>query len=159
MATTKPRITVTLTERQHAVLKSISDSSGQPMSQFISEILEPSMPTLERMAAAFQKISAARHIQRERFVESLDQAQTALEPIVQQALGQFDLFMAQVEQAAVAAPTDRAGDATGGGAAASPPPSTNRGDTPPAKKKGKQPQAARGKVSQAKRPQRARATP
>lgn len=159
MATTKPRITITLTERQHAVLKSISDSSGQPMSKFISEILEPSMPTLERMAAAFQKISAARHIQRERFIESLDQAQTAMEPIVQQAIGQFDLFMAQVEQAAEAVPTDRKRSGAGGGAAASPPPSTNRGDTPPAKKKGKQPQAARGKVSQAKRPQRARATP
>ena len=43
MATTKPRITVTLTERQHEVLRTISDCGGQPMSRFISELLELSL--------------------------------------------------------------------------------------------------------------------
>lgn len=157
MATTKPRITVTLSQHQHAVLRSISESSGQPMSQFISEILDASLPTLERMAVAFERIASIRTEQRERFAGALEQAQTALEPIAQALSGQFDLFMAQVEEAAAAAPVGTR-SATDGGAAASPP-STNRGDTPPAKKKGKQPQAAPRKVSQAKRPQRARVAP
>ena len=132
MATTKPRITVTLTPRQHEVLKVISDCGGQPMSTFISEMLELSLPTLERMASAFQKIKAAQDIQRKKIVAELDEAQAAIEPIVQATVGQFDLFMAKVEQAAgVAAATDGVRGAAGGADTpeAAPAPATNRGAT------------------------------
>ena len=55
MATSKPRITITLNHRQYEVLKAISDCSNQPMSAFISELLEESLPVLERMAESFRK--------------------------------------------------------------------------------------------------------
>lgn len=130
MATTKPRITITLTKRQHEVLRSISDTSGKPMSAFLSELIEGSMPTLERMAVAFQKIHAAQQIERKRFVAVLDETQAALEPIVQQVVGQFDLFMSKVEARA-----DGVLDATVGAPARRPTsaksPLTNRGATPP----------------------------
>ena len=81
MATTKPRITVTLTQRQHDVLRVISDCGGQPMSAFISDMLEQALPVLERMAESFRKIKAAQDEQKKRIVEELDQAQAEVEPV------------------------------------------------------------------------------
>ena len=98
MATQKPRITVTLTQRQHDVLRSISESSGQPMSAFLSEMLEVSMPTIERMAVTFQKIKQAQSVERDKYLQSMDETQTVLEGIAQQAMGQFDLFLAAVTE-------------------------------------------------------------
>lgn len=71
MATSKPRITVTLTKRQHDVLKVISECGGNSMSAFIQEMLELSLPTLERMAATFQKLKASQDIERARVVAKM----------------------------------------------------------------------------------------
>jgi hypothetical protein len=134
MATQKPRITVTLTTRQHEVLRSISESSGQPMSAFLSEMLEVSMPTLERMAVTFHKLKQAQSIERERYLQTMDETQTVLEGIAQQAVGQFDLFMAAVADSAVPppapVPAQRARAREGVGASAKAP-ATNRGATAP----------------------------
>ena len=133
MATTKPRITVTLTQRQHDVLRVISDCGGQPMSAFISDMLEQALPVLERMAESFRKIKAAQDEQKKRIVEELDQAQAEVEPVLEQVLGQFDLFLGRIEQAA----EGMGGRGSCGAAAPAPLPSagaasppTNRGDTP-----------------------------
>lgn len=128
MATNKPRITITLTERQHGVLRSISETSGKSMSSFLSELVEETMPTLERIAVAFQRIHQARQSERDRFLSTLEDTQVALEPIVQQVVGQFDMFMAQVEKSAGVGTGARA---PGRRPAAAPSPLTNRGDTPP----------------------------
>ena len=129
MATTKPRITVTLTQRQHDVLRVISDCGGQPMSAFISDMLEQALPVLERMAESFRKIKAAQDEQKKRIVEELEQAQAEVEPVLEQVLGQFDLFMAKIEQAAGAAPAGSEATPAAAPAAASTP-ATNRGVTP-----------------------------
>lgn len=132
MATTKPRITVTLTERQHEVLRTISDCGGQPMSRFISELLELSLPSLERMAATFQKIKRVHDSQRNSIIEAIDDAQTALEPIALDAIGQLDLFLAKMESACDATETDALSIERAGsdGALARSTPATNRGVTP-----------------------------
>lgn len=130
MATTKPRITITLSAHQYDVFKSISDNSGQPMSTFITELLELSMPTVERMAETFRKIKLAQDDQRKRMLAELDVAQSAVEPVVAQVVGQFDLFMSRVEAAAGVESSAERNDA------ATPPladpltPVTNRGVTP-----------------------------
>ncbi len=129
MATTKPRITVTLTQRQHDVLRVISDCGGQPMSAFISDMLEQALPVLERMAESFRKIKAAQDEQKKRIVEELDQAQAEVEPVLEQVLGHFDLFMAKIEHAAGAAETSARADGIGAPTAPSTP-ATNRGVTP-----------------------------
>lgn len=130
MATTKPRITVTLTQRQYDVLRVISDCGGQSMSAFISDMLEQALPVLERMAESFRKIKAAQDEQKKRIVEELDQAQAEVEPVLEQVLGQFDLFMTKIEQAAGAAATDALERTGAAAAAAHSTPVTNRGVTP-----------------------------
>lgn len=129
MATTKPRITVTLTKRQHEVLRSISENSNQPMSTFISEMLEAALPTLERMAVTFQRVKEAQQAERTRFLDSMDRAQAAIEPVVLNAVGQFDLFLASIEEAAGAS-GDGERSAAPEASAALVAPATNRGATP-----------------------------
>lgn len=131
MATTKPRITVTLTQRQHDVLKAISEYGGQSMSAFVSEILEQSLPVLERMAESFRKIKAAQDEQKKRIATELDQAQSAVEPMLDQVIGQFDLFMARIEEAAGADDVGKHSAAAAAPAAVLTP-ATNRGVTPKA---------------------------
>ena len=69
----------------------------QPMSAFIVELLESAFPTIERMAVTFQKVKSAQVAERSRFLESLDRAQAAVEPVVMDAVDQFDLFLTRVE--------------------------------------------------------------
>lgn len=129
MATTKPRITITLTHRQHEVLRAISENSGQSMSTFVTEIVELSLPTLERMAETFRKIKSAQDEQKKRIADELEQAQAAVEPVLDQVMGQFDLFLSRVEEAVgVGAPDarERAAAPTPTAALA---PDTNRGAT------------------------------
>jgi hypothetical protein len=73
------------------------------MSTFISGILDVSMPTLERMAIAFHKIKQVQDSQRQKIASELDAVQDAIEPVVQDVVGQFDMFMAQIERSADAA--------------------------------------------------------
>lgn len=134
MATLKPRITVTLTKRQYDVVRAISEFGGQPMSAFISELLEQSLPVLERMAESFRKIKAAKDEHKKRIVEELDQAQAEVEPVLDQVLGQFDLFMKKVEQAAGVGATDARLRAVAPAPAVPLTPVTNRGVTPTPKK-------------------------
>lgn len=133
MATKKSRITITLNDKSYAVLKAISECSSQPMSTFVSEMLDSARPTLERMAATFQKIKVARDSERAKFLESVDEAQAALEPIVMETLGQFDLFLTNIDEA-VEGRGVRSACAAGALAAlpsaAATAPHTNRGDTP-----------------------------
>ena len=130
MATSKPRITITLNHRQYEVLKAISDCSNQPMSAFISELLEESLPVLERMAESFRKIKAAQAEQKKRIADELEQAQAGVEPILEQVLGQFDLFMSRVETAAGAGGEGMRKRPPAPASAADRTPVTNRGVTP-----------------------------
>lgn len=136
MATNKPRITITLTKRQHEVITAISDASGQSMSSILGEIVEVTMPTFERMAATLQKIKSVRQLEQSRLADAMENAQAALEPIAMAAVGQFDLFLANVESAAgMAATPARAGGA--GLPESTSAPATNRGATPSGEKAGK----------------------
>jgi predicted DNA-binding protein len=94
MATTKPRITITLEPRVYELLRSISENSHQPMSAFVGELLSESIPVLERMAVTFQQIVQVKDQQLQQIASAADDAQRSLEPVLQQVLGQYDIFMA-----------------------------------------------------------------
>ena len=134
MPTTKPRITITLTERQHAVLRSLSASSGQSMSAYVVEFLEMALPTLERMAVAMQAISKSKAAQIGQIRDQLDQAQAVFEPLAALAVAQSDLFWGRIEGAAQTGTTTEPATAPGPAAKRAPSPPTNRGVTPTPRK-------------------------
>lgn len=151
MATAKPRITVTLTQHQYDVLRVISDCGGQSMSAFIGDLMQQALPVLERMAESMRKIKAAHDEQKKRIAQELDQAQLEAEPVLQQVLGQFDLFMTRVEQAAEAGLPGAPRRAGGPASAAPSTPGTNRGVTPPPVESRKRPRRkASGAISSVK---------
>lgn len=125
MPTIKPRITITLTERQHAVLRSLSKSSGQSMSAYVVEFLELALPTLERMAATMQALAQSRDSDMHRVREQLDEAHRVFEPMAMAAVAQADMFLGKIEHAAGCD-----GGTTAGAAAGASIPRTNRGVTP-----------------------------
>jgi len=95
MATTKPRITITLEPRVYELLRSISENSHQPMSAFVGELLSESIPVLERMAVTFQQIVQVKDQQLQQIASAVDDAQRSIEPVLQQVIGQFDIFLDQ----------------------------------------------------------------
>jgi hypothetical protein len=73
MPTSKPRITVTLTEEQHAILRKISAAGGQSMSGTISEFMLMAQPALERMAVALQQVKQDTDADRQRIADVLSE--------------------------------------------------------------------------------------
>lgn len=127
MATNKPRITITINQRLHEVLHSISTSSGQSMSSIISEILTGALPMFEKMAVTFQHLKNAKQVEQNKYTQALDDAHAALEPLVIQSVDQFDLFMGKIDRLA-AGPAARAARPAPR-PSANPDPLTNRGVT------------------------------
>lgn len=79
MPTSKPRITITLTDHQHALLRRISDAGGQSMSGIVSEFMVVAQPTLERMATAFQQLKQDRESDHQRIIEMFSELQSGRE--------------------------------------------------------------------------------
>jgi hypothetical protein len=93
MATSKPRITITLTEEQHALLRRISAAGGQSMSSVVSEFMLAAQPALEHMAVALQRIKQERDADHQRVADMLSDLHAvsahekvpALSPVARQA--------------------------------------------------------------------------
>lgn len=144
MATSKPRITITLTDRQYQVLKSISDNSGQTMSGLVSGVVDTSMAMLVRMAATFQQMRKSEDAERARLEASMSDVQDAFEPLMMAAVAQQDLFLQHmIDEAEDKAVEDVERKAALSMLVAPYNPRTNRGVTP---LRGKQLQASSGKA-------------
>ena len=72
MATTKPRITITLKEADYAVLKRLNALNGVPMARTISELVEVVTPVLARISDNLEKVKMADEETRSRIAESLE---------------------------------------------------------------------------------------
>ena len=59
MPTAKPRITITLTEQQHAVLSSLAGLQKVSMSSIVVDLLDTTLPVLERLAGVLHNASTA----------------------------------------------------------------------------------------------------
>ncbi|ARO87864.1 hypothetical protein EBAPG3_008840 [Nitrosospira lacus] len=86
MPTSKPRITITLTDHQHALLRTISDAGGQSMSGIVSEFMVVAQPTLERMATAFRQLKQDRESDHQRIIEMFSELQSGRENSAQSSL-------------------------------------------------------------------------
>jgi hypothetical protein len=93
MATTNPRITVTLRPEVHAVLRRLSGLAETSQSAIVGDLLASSLHVFERMAEALE---AAHRLKSEgmrapdAIRESLERAQHKLEGQLDLALGQMD---------------------------------------------------------------------
>ena len=134
MATTKPRINVTLEPHRYALFKRLAALQGVSMSSLIGELLEAVAEPMERVCVVLEAAAKAPEELRTGLREAVDKAEASIMPNALSTLEQFDLFLGACEGMTGAATTGgRAADA---GAVASPNPRpVTRGSTPVRKAK------------------------
>lgn len=91
MPTQNPRLTITLTPEVSAVLRQLSELTGNSQSATVGELLQMTLPVFERVAAG---IKAAKEIQdsaRAEIAEGLDRAQAKVE-------AQLGIVMADMDE-------------------------------------------------------------
>ena len=98
MATTKPRITITLDPHIHQTLQRASKANGQPMSEIVSGLLSLLQPTLEHMATTFERVQAVSEARNARFAAALEAALEAAEAVLLVPPGQIEITLADTRQ-------------------------------------------------------------
>lgn len=93
MATTKPRITITLEPHTHEVLSRLSRVGGDSMSQLVVGLLDLAVPSFERLVVVLERAQSAGDEVKAGLASSLQRAERDLLPAMVQALGQGDMFL------------------------------------------------------------------
>jgi len=100
MATTKPRITITMESHRHELLRRLSELTGQSMSSIVLDMIETVAPVLERVAVALESAKRAQQGVKENLRRVAEESEQAFLPHVEAAMGQLDIFLTQVTQMA-----------------------------------------------------------
>lgn len=98
MATTKPRLTITLEPSHHAVVSELAALRGISKSTVVTEMLGASVPALERVTKLLRALEAAKsggYV--DEFAANLEEAERTLAPMLAAALEQMDLPLAKSE--------------------------------------------------------------
>ena len=130
MPTSKPRITITLTDQQHALLQAMAGYQGGSMSSIVVDLLETALPVMERIVLVMKAASAAPQEMLDGLKESMERAEAQVLDQMQGHMGQLDIFVKEASEAAVglAPPAQRpTSKALPRRRAAAKPPTSNRG--------------------------------
>lgn len=117
MPTAKPRITITLSDEQHATLQALSEVQGVSMSSIVVDLLETTLPVLQRLTTVLQNASNAPQAVLDSLRGSLDSAMGDVQGHGAEVMSQLDVLV-------------RLSGSGDGAAAPSPepgPPTSNRG--------------------------------
>lgn len=118
MPTDKPRVNVTLDQAAYDLLSTLARQQKRSRSDMLRDLFETMRPVLERVAVVSEAAQRAQATARQGMIDSAEKAEAELLPMVAKALGQFDMFVADVQAQA----EGRQQTASAGGAAAAPPP-------------------------------------
>lgn len=97
MATTKPRITISLDEQDYAVLKRLYTLNGVPMSRTVSELVAMLTPVLGRMADNLEAVAKADEETRSRIAESLEKHFFSVNKIYGEAVKSLDCLSEELD--------------------------------------------------------------
>lgn len=98
MGTTKPRITVTLTDEQHATLRALSDMQGRSMSSLVGELVETTMPALDRVLELLRAAESALPEVHASLARALEEGEARIEGHAAEVLGEFERLAALLPQ-------------------------------------------------------------
>lgn len=104
MATSKPRITITIEPDEYAVLQRMARLRCSSMSRIVTELLHEVLPVLSRVADALEATERAQEGMKVAIRQSSEQAFQDMQPLVARILGQFDQFTGELERLAVSGP-------------------------------------------------------
>ena len=97
MPTAKPRVNVTLSVEDYELLSKLATQQKRSRADMLRDLFQTIRPVLERVAVVTEAALRAQATARQGLVQSAEKAEAELLPMVQQALGQFDLFIADVQ--------------------------------------------------------------
>jgi uncharacterized protein (DUF1778 family) len=129
MPTTKPRITITLTEEQHVLLHTLAGYQGESMSAIVVDLIQTAVPVMERIAIVMKAASTAPQEMLDGMKQSMERAEAQLISQMQGHIDQLDAMTKNTAGAAVgmARPAARATPALPRRTSAARPPTSNRG--------------------------------
>lgn len=82
MATQRPRVTVTLTDEQHALLGRISRLNGVSKSHLLADLFDTVSPALGRVADAVESAQIAQRAIKPELLKSFDSAQSQVSDVI-----------------------------------------------------------------------------
>lgn len=160
MPATNPRISVTVVPSVDALLSRLSSLTGQSKSSFIAEILESSMPVLERMVTVLDAAQQAKDTLKSQTVRDMEAAESRLQEMLGITMDIFDQTSAPILEEAERIKRRKAGAAAGDAQSRAPagepaqPPYVTRGSGAP--NNAKNTTKSIGKAKSAEAPKRAR---
>lgn len=92
MPTARPRITITLTEQQYALLQQLSEFQGESMSAIVGDLIETAIPVMERIATVMEAASKAPKEMLDGLRESMERAESIVLEQMQGHIQQLDIF-------------------------------------------------------------------
>lgn len=98
MATSKPRITITLEPEQHEILRRLADLQGTSMSRIVTEFLGEVVPILANVVTTLEAAQRSSSDARAKFVRTAETAEAELRPLAEFARNQFDLFAGEISR-------------------------------------------------------------
>lgn len=159
MATSKPRITVTLEPRTYEIVSRLAKANGQSMSRVITDFLLVAEGQMERAVVILEAAAGASDQAREGVRRTLQRAESALVPALLQALEQQQLDLSAAAEDSGLSESElleesvrsrlaggRRGAPAAGGRRASPPVPVTRGVGTPKQAKGKGPKKGGGRA-------------
>lgn len=96
MATTKPRITVTLEPQQYDILRRLAALQGRPMARIVTELMEEMLPLLGRAVEAMELAQKAQGNVRESLRRAVEKGEETILPHAQAVLAQYEAFGAEL---------------------------------------------------------------
>lgn len=93
MATTKPRITITLEPHQYEVLKHLAGLQERSMAPLIVELVEAATPVFEKVCIAIENAKKAEESKKDELLRVAEESQKVLAPMYADAIDQLDIFI------------------------------------------------------------------
>lgn len=114
MATTKPRLAITLEPEQYEILQRLAKVQGGSMARIVSEMLAEMSPMLEKVAEAMEAAHKAQQGMKATIRTAAEQAERDMQPLAAAAIAQFEHFAQElgrlVDTGAESPPVARPGD-------------------------------------------------
>lgn len=99
MATTKPRITITLEQADYDVLKRLNKLNGVPMSKTISEFVSLTTPVLSQIADNLERLAESDRLVKDGLSASLESMLTRTQALYVESQGILDEMTAEISEA------------------------------------------------------------
>ena len=96
MATTKPRINVTLEPHRYALFKRLAALQGVSMSSLVAELLDAVAEPMERVCVVLEAAAKAPGDLKTGLRAAVDRAEATLMPSALKAIDQFDMFLCDI---------------------------------------------------------------